>query len=62
MHRRTAGLLLLPISFIFLMTTNVHSDNRPSKAAKATSGPPGATQLSADQQQWVEATLRSMTL
>ncbi len=62
MHRRTAGLLLLPISFIFLMTTNVHSDNRPSKAAKATSGPPGATQLSAEQQQWVEATLRSMTL
>jgi beta-N-acetylhexosaminidase len=62
MHRRTAGFLLLLLSFLFLMTINVHSDNRSSKASRMPSTAPGAAQLSVEQQNWVEATLRSMTL
>jgi beta-glucosidase-like glycosyl hydrolase/CubicO group peptidase (beta-lactamase class C family) len=76
MYRRTAGplLLLLPISFLLLMTTNLHSDNQPTKAANATtaaiakpsraqdSSDSAVGKLSAEQQKWVNATLQTMTV
>ncbi|HEY4978025.1 MAG TPA: glycoside hydrolase family 3 N-terminal domain-containing protein, partial [Candidatus Acidoferrum sp.] len=67
-------LLLLPISFLLLMTTNLHSDNQPTKAAKATTAAiakpsraqdtsdSAAGKLSAEQQKWVDSTLQIMTV
>ncbi|HEY2118242.1 MAG TPA: glycoside hydrolase family 3 N-terminal domain-containing protein [Candidatus Acidoferrum sp.] len=70
MYRRTAGLLLLPVTLLFLMTTKVHSDQHSAKSAK----PPnksGATRwqesstlgkLSPEQEKWVTGTLSTMTV
>ena len=64
MYRRTAGLLLLPISLIFLMTTNVHSDNharqRSPRRLRPNASGRASRKFSAEQQKWVDATVRSM--
>src|SRR5260370_29970397 len=70
MSRRTAGLLLLPVTLLFLMTTKVHSDQHSTKSAKppnktgATRGQESSTpgKLSAEQEKWVTATLSTMTV
>ena len=70
MLRRTAGLLLLPVTLLFLMTPKAHSQNRVPKSAEnptvtrakrsQESTDPGT--LTAEQQKWVDSTLRRMTV
>ncbi|HMD44501.1 MAG TPA: glycoside hydrolase family 3 N-terminal domain-containing protein [Candidatus Acidoferrum sp.] len=69
MHRRTAGLLFLPVTLLFLMTPIAGSHNRVAKsarAAEASGAKPGQqsaalSKLTAEQQTWVDANLRKMT-
>jgi beta-N-acetylhexosaminidase len=66
MNRRYAGLLLLPVS-IFLMTLPATSRNHPSETAKRTednsqSAASAISPLTAEQKNWVDSTLRQMTL
>jgi len=67
MNRRYAGLLLLPILLLSFMTAKALSHNRPKKSLQAAS-PQGAqrssflTALTPEQNNWVESSLRQMTL
>ena len=67
MNRRSAGLLLLPILLLSFMTAKALSHNRPKKSLQAAS-PQGAqrssflTALTPEQNNWVESSLRQMTL
>jgi beta-glucosidase-like glycosyl hydrolase/CubicO group peptidase (beta-lactamase class C family) len=66
MNRRYAGLLLLPVS-IFLMTLPATSRNHPPKSAASVESPAQTSAsalppLSAEQNKWVDSTLRQMTL
>src|SRR5574340_1116898 len=68
MNRRTAGLLLLPFTFLLFMTPKARSRSRAASASKsaAQKTPDGAStaaaSLTTEQQKWVETTLRRMTL
>jgi beta-N-acetylhexosaminidase len=69
MNRRHAGFLLLPILLLAFMTAKARSHNRPSEISKTTASQTSADQhssfftgLSAEQQKWVDSTLRQMTV
>jgi beta-N-acetylhexosaminidase len=69
MNRRHAGFLLLPILLLAFMTVKAHSHNRSSKSSKTTASQTAAEQhsafltgLSSEQQEWVDDTLRQMTV
>lgn len=69
MHRRTAGLLLLPLTLLFLMTPKARSHTHGSNATKASPAgtrrgqePAALPRLTTEQQQWVNATLAGMSL
>src|SRR6201995_4858457 len=69
MNRRLAGLLLLPFSFLLLMTPKARSRKTPASPSKSAATAPspqkdssGPASLSVDQKKWVESSLRQMTL
>jgi beta-N-acetylhexosaminidase len=69
MNRRHAGFLLVPILLLAFMTAKARSHNRPGKISKTTASQTSADQhssfltgLSAEQQKWVDSTLRQMTV
>lgn len=68
MSRRNAGLLLLPLFFLALMTPKALSHNRAARKAKAAAAQKGVSKTSnlnallPEQEKWVESTLRQMTL
>jgi beta-N-acetylhexosaminidase len=69
MNRRHAGFLLLPILLLAFMTAKALSHNRPTKSTKVTASQTSADKhssflagLSAEQQKWVDSTLRQMTV
>ena len=68
MNRCYAGLLLVPILLLSLMTAKARTNGRPVKspkpsAAKQTSGPSAfLSTLTPEQNKWVESTLRQMTV
>jgi len=68
MNRRYAGLLLLPILLLSFMTPKARSHNDPKKSLKAIASRQGAEQVSSlgaltpEQHEWVESSLRQMTL
>ena len=68
MNRRNAGLLLLPIFLLALMTPKALSHNRPAKKVKAASAKKAAAQAAnsatkpAQPEDWAESALREMSL
>ena len=68
MSRRKSGLLLLPFFLLALMTPKALSHNRTAKkpkaeaAQKSVSKTSSSTDLSPEQNKWVESTLRQMTV
>ena len=69
MNRRHAGFLLLPILLLAFMTAKARSHNRLGKISKTSASQTSAehhssllTGLSAEQQKWVDSTLRQMTV
>jgi len=68
MHRRTAGVLLLPFLLLSFMTTKARSDNRTGKPGKVTADKkraeqvPASGNLTPEQEKWVENTLRQMSV
>src|SRR5690348_12527286 len=65
--RRVRILLLIPVSIIFLMAHNAHSQSNSNSAEKtaakegASPAKSGVNKLSPTAKAWVEATLRKMT-